>query len=131
MERRLERSQSMSTLSAIEALNPAMKRTQAMLLRPFRFLTWLKMGLIGWLAGELVGLNFNFQVPAFPGQGIHVPSAPGGGMHWPSSQLLVLAILVGIVGLAMAMVFLYLFSRFRFILFDAVLSGQPGIRRAW
>ena len=60
----------MPRLSAIDAVNPAFERTKAMLGKPFRFKSWLKLGFIGWLGGGAVvaGGGFNVRAPIGPGQ---------------------------------------------------------------
>jgi large-conductance mechanosensitive channel len=132
----------MPRLSPIDAFSPAFERTKMMLLRPFRLKTWLKLGFIGWLGGGLVtaSANFNFRggVPQFPHDqfpedpwakisqaihSIHLANFLHAYLHF------ILAALAVVV--AISLVFLYLFCRFRFILFDVVVSGQPVIGRGW
>jgi hypothetical protein len=110
----------------------------AMLLRPFRIKTWIKIGFIGWLAGasSSSGANFNYRGTggAWPGghdmndvwrkihdaiQSIHI-----GEYIW------IIAFIVAIV-VIISIIFIYLFSRFRFILFDTVISGNAEIGRGW
>ncbi|HET9839045.1 MAG TPA: hypothetical protein VFR84_12475 [Candidatus Angelobacter sp.] len=131
----------MNRLSAVNAVSPAMSRVSAMLFKSFRLSTWLKMGFIGLLGGGVVagGGNFNFRGPI-----TRVPSTPsGGGTRNPIEELghifrsihvadYVHAIMIAmIVGLALSLIFLYLFSRFRFILFDSVITQQPVVGRGW
>ncbi|HEY6304869.1 MAG TPA: hypothetical protein VI488_00245 [Candidatus Angelobacter sp.] len=127
----------MPRLSAIDAISPALQHMSAMLVRPFRFKTWLKIGFIAWLAGGAFG-NFNVNVPSFPG-------GKGGGSggigeagkdmvpflrswvheHWP------LIFLGAALIVALALVLVYLSSRFRFILFDSILHKDAQIGRGW
>src|SRR6266704_5597965 len=129
--------------SPIDAIGSAFERTTMMLFRPFRLKTWLKLGFIGWLAGGIITANANFNtgkptLPQFPHdqfpndpwaeinrtiQSIHLANFLHTYLH------VILAILAVIV--VISLVFLYLFCRFRFILFDAVVSGQPVIGRGW
>lgn len=104
-----------------------------MLFRPFDFKTWMIMGVIGWLGGEGMGGGFNFSFPV----GGHHPSKPAPappsapGPHFPTALLaLVIAGIVLVVS-AIAVAFIYLFSRFRFVLFDSVLSAHAGIDKGW
>ena len=126
----------MRVLSAIDAASPAFERTKAMLFHPFRVKTWIKIGFIGWLAGGFAsGGNFNYQSRgAWPGghdiddlwrkiydaiHSIHV-----GEFIW-------IAVVLATILLAVGVLFVYLFSRFRFILFDTVISGNADIGRGW
>jgi hypothetical protein len=119
----------MPRLSAADAVSPAMERARSMLV-PFRLKTWLKMGFIGWLAGELAGgANMGGRIPA----GHTVPVHSGGGMpgiHMPQQILLIIGIVVAFL-LVVGIIFAYLFSRFRFVLFDSVLKRDIMIGRGW
>jgi hypothetical protein len=110
-----------------------------MLFNPFRLRTWLKMGFIGWLGGGLItasGGNLNFRSsfpPRFP-QGQLPPEAGDIGRIMRSIHLadymhiIVIAIACAVV---LGLTFQYLFCRFRFILFDSIVTGQPVIGRGW
>jgi hypothetical protein len=123
----------MFRLSAIDAINPAFERMKAMLFRPFRFKTWLKIGFIGWLAGAGTG-SFNLNLPSTPGGG-----SSGGTASQDAEQtiraflnehLLLIALIVG-AGILIGLAFVYISCRFRFILFDSVLQRDPKIGRGW
>jgi hypothetical protein len=131
----------MNRLSALDAFSPAMARVGAMLFKPFRLSTWLKMGFIGLLGGGVARFsgNMNFRGPMFP------PSrTPSGGMpddpfaelqrilHSIDVARYMHAIVIGLViAVAVSLVFLYLFCRFRFVLFDSVITTQAVVRRGW
>ena len=129
----------MNRLSAIDAIGPAFTRVGTMLFSPFRFRTWLKMGFIGWLGGGLVtasGGNSSLR-SAFPHripQGQLPPEAGDITRIFRSIHLadyfhfIVIAIACAIV---LGLIFQYLFCRFRFILFDSIITGQPVIGRGW
>lgn len=130
----------MNRLSAIDALEPAFARVGTMLFKPFRLGKWLKIGLIGLLGGGLVtfsGGAFNFRLRPFH------PSLPSDrGPFEPMDiariirsihladyfQYFVIAFAIAIV---IGLIFQYLFCRFRFILFDSIVTGQPAIGRGW
>lgn len=118
----------MPRLSAIDSVNPAMARVKWMLL-PFRLTTWLKVGLIGWLAGEAVSGGFNFN---FPGHWEMPSGIPG--PHFPTgimgAMIAVIAVIVALI-VAFGLVMLYVSCRFRFVLFDSVVHGQANIERGW
>jgi len=129
----------MNRLSAIDAFGPAFSRVGAMLFRPFRLGTWLKMGLIGLLGGGTVVASggFNFRVPAIPSGGSRGELPPETEDIFRAIRAIHLAdyfhifVIVIAVIIVLALIFLYLFCRFRFILFDSVVAGQPAIGRAW
>jgi hypothetical protein len=127
----------MNRLSAIDAFGPAISRVETMLFKPFRLGTWIKMGFIGVLGGALVSFNMNVRGPMFPSKPSgQLPNDPfyelqramrsvhlADYAHW---------FVIGIaVAILIALIFLYLFCRFRFVLFDSVISGKPTIGRGW
>ncbi len=125
----------MPQLSAFEAVSPALERVTSMLFRPFRWRTWLKIGFIGWLAGGVAAANlnsFNYRAPSrgqLPGDWARALSKVIGSVHMGNYLwIIVSAVLFFVV---VSLVFLYLFCRFRFILFDTVITKQAIIRRGW
>jgi hypothetical protein len=129
----------MNRLSAIDAFGPAFARVRAMLFRPFRLGAWLKIGLIGLLGGGAVvaGGGFNFRAPSVPPNVPHGDLPPGAEDIYRAIRSIHLAdyfhvfVIVVAVIIVFALIFLYLFCRFRFILFDSVVTGQPDIGRGW
>ncbi len=127
-------------LNAIEAVSPAINRSIQQLFRPFRFSYWWRMAVVGFLAGEMEGGGgFNgINIPQ--GGGERKTSTPPDSflppdlgfpgreqlMHWLPW------ILLGMLALTVLVIFfIYLSSRFRFILFDSVLTGRCSIRQGW
>jgi hypothetical protein len=127
-------------LSAVDAVSPALDHARRHLFQPFRFAKWARLAVITLLSGELVGGGggggTGFQFPA--------PSSGGNGseelrfhfLQTPSPEKLLSEFLPWIVvavaaGLALALLFLYINSVFRFILFDAVLNDRWRLREAW
>lgn len=122
----------MPRLSSIDAIGPAFERLATMLFRPFRFKTWLELGFIGWLAGEVSTGRMNFQVPSLPtGEGSDLGGEFDRILRTVFSEHLWIIVLVAALAVALLLVFAYLFCQFRFVLFDAVITGSPGIARAW
>jgi hypothetical protein len=128
----------MNRLSALDALSPAFSRVGAMLFSPFRIKTWLKIGFIGILGGGLATASGgSFRMPTIPDrmpQGQLPPEAADISRAMRSIHLADYfhLIVIGLaVVVALALIFQYLFCRFRFILFDAVITGQPEIGRGW
>src|SRR5262249_27112834 len=129
----------MNRLSAIDAFSPAIARVQSMLFRPFRLATWIKMGFIGVLGGGLTTVgSMNFHGPSGPsrGSGGDMPRNPiyeiqraMRSVHLADYFHIIVAVLA--VVLVIALIFLYINSRFRFVLFDSVISGKPTVGRGW
>ncbi len=119
-------------ISAIDAIGPAFQHTKEQLVRPFRAAEWAKLALVGFLAGELSsgGCNGgNFQIPARPTGG-HVSL----GSALPSINPGLLAGLIALLivaGLVFWILFVYVSSVMRFILFDSVVTKRCEIGRSW
>src|ERR1700680_2056220 len=137
-------------VSAVDCVQPTLQHTRKQLFTRFRFGQWSRLALVGILAAELHvgGCNFgNFgggwpRVPQ-KNDGEFLPSglanvlSPFDRANIPAhisehiAQFIGL-ILVGIFAfIVLALVFLYLNSVFRFILFDSVLSRQCSIGEGW
>ena len=115
-----------------------MARVSAMLFKPFRLGTWLKIGFIGLLGGGVATFNGNanfptsYQVPA----NRRFPDDPFAeilrALHSIHIADYIHAIVIGLaIAVAISLIFLYLFCRFRFVLFDSVITTQPAVGRGW
>jgi len=117
-------------ISAVDAINPALRHTKEQLLHPFRAAQWAKLAFVGFLAGELSSGGCN-------GSSFQTPGHPGGGQSLPLphlNNLLLYASLIAVlivVAVVLWMVFLYVSSVMRFILFDSVIAKRCEIRRGW
>jgi len=130
----------MNRLSAVDAFGPAFARVGALLFQPFRLNVWLKIGLIGLLGGGLVTAgsgSSNFHMPdlnsRFPG-GQAPPELEDILRELRSIHLadyFQIFLIVFVLAIVIALIFQYLFCRFRFILFDTVITGQPAIGHGW
>jgi hypothetical protein len=116
-------------VSAVDIISPAFERMKRLLFGPFRFGQWVRFAVVGFLAGEMGGgggcstnLPFNpSQSDPFP-----APTFPGSG------PLAIMAIgLLIVIGFALLIVWLYVNSRMRFVLFDSVIAGECRIRESW
>jgi hypothetical protein len=116
-------------ISAIDAISPAIEHTRRQLLQPFRFGQWMRLAFVGLLAGELSS------------GGCNMPSMPSGG-HGGAGQLPGLggfdpALFIGLITIlvfsafVLGIVFMYISSVMRFILFDSVLAKECHIRDGW
>lgn len=117
--------------SAVDAISPAFEHTKQQLLRPFRFGQWIRLAFVGLLAGELgSGGGCNLR------RSLNFPGHTSG--HWPPGLAGIDPVLyVGMIAVAIAaafvlgIIFMYISSVMRFILFDSVLARDCHIRENW
>lgn len=128
--------------SAIDAINPAFAHVRDQLLRRFRFGQWVRLAVVGLLAGEMStsgGCNTNVNLPAgkfhWP---IHPPATPGISnaflpAQWTSHPVLFaegIAALI-VIGILLIVLLVYVHSMMRFILFDSIVARECHIRAGW
>ncbi len=118
--------------SAVDSVSPAIEHAKTQLFRPFRLGQWSRLALVGLFAGEMSsggGCNgSNFQIPSHTGGGHHdylVSNFPDPWIFAP----LIIGLLIAIPFLWL--LFMYLNSRLRFVLFDSVIAKRCEIRRMW
>lgn len=118
--------------SAIDVVSPAFERMKLLLFKPFRFGQWLRFALVGFLAGEMGGAGgCSFRLPMnFPSSSdsrdqFQIPGSGRGALFLLGIMLAVLLIF------ALALVFAYISSRMRFVLFDSIVDGECRIRDSW
>ena len=119
-------------ISAIDAISPAFQHTKEQLLQPFRLSQWAKLALVGLLAGELSsgGCNGgNFQMPTRPSGGHRFVELGLPNVN-PMAFAGLIALLI-VLGIVFWILFLYVSSVMRFILFDSVIAKQCEIGRGW
>jgi len=90
---------------------------------------WVKLAFVGFLAGELSSGGCN-------GSSFRSPTRPTGGQHFPfpHPNLMLYASLIAmliVLATILWIVFLYVSSVMRFILFDSVVAKHCEIRRYW
>ncbi len=120
-------------ISAVDAISPAFQHTKQQLIQPFRASQWARLALVGFLAGELSsggGCNgANFQIPTRTGGAQRFldlgPSAAN-----PVLYAALIAVLI-VAGLVLWVLFIYLNSVMRFILFDSIIAKACHIRKGW
>ena len=121
-------------ISAVDAITPAFQHARQQLLQPFRASQWAKLGLVGLLAGEMSssggGCNpGTFQMPTPPNHSqrfLEVGLAGASPMVYAS----LIAVLI-VAGVVLMVLFLYLSSVMRFVLFDSVVAKDCRIRDSW
>jgi hypothetical protein len=119
-------------LSAIDAISPAFDRTKRELFRPFRFGFWLRMALVALATGEFYGSGGGWGGTRFT-----LPSSRRGPTHpvgvTPAyiKHLLPWVLLIGLLIGAGIILWIYVSSVFRFVLFDSVLNDRCAVREQW
>jgi hypothetical protein len=119
-------------ISAIDCISLAFEHTKRQLFKPFRFGQWVRLAIVGLLAGELgSGGGGNFNAPPKSGQQGSIP-ALGEIFHKIDPAILasLITILV-ITAIVFIVVMAYISSVMRFILFDSVLTRECHIRAGW
>jgi hypothetical protein len=118
-------------LSAVDAISPAFEHARQQLIRPFRANQWAKLGLVGLLAGEMGsgggGCNpGSFQMPH--------PNHSQRFLEFPFPSAMFTASLIAVLVMAaffFFILFLYVNSVMRFVLFDSVVSKECRIWKSW
>jgi hypothetical protein len=128
-------------ISAVDCVQPAIQHAREQLFRPFRWGQWSRLALVGLLATELRSGGCNFNPSPFlqhprprSGDGLLPRGFPPGFPHIDPARLAQFMLLIGVALLVAAvlfLIFLYINSVFRFILFDSVLRRQCSIGDGW
>ena len=122
-------------LSAVDAVSPAIERAKQQLFKPFRFWHWARLAFVAIISGELAGGG--------PGGGGNIPlpeSEKSQELAWLAARdpvwdqiiehlpwvILGVALIVGLI-----LVWMFIASVFRFVLFDSVLYNRCQIRAGW
>ena len=113
-------------ISAVDSIPIAFRHTSEQIFKPFRFGQWNRLALVGLLAGELGGGGLR-SVSNFTNR--H-HGGLGGMRIDPAALAAVIAVLVA-SGLVLGLIFMYVGSVMRFILFDSVLAKECHIRLGW
>jgi hypothetical protein len=123
-------------ISAVDAITPAFQHTKQQLVEPFGAGQWARLALVGFLAGELSsggGCN-SFQMPQrTSGSQRFLDTGFGTGNPAFSHPALYggLILLLIVLGLVLFVVFVYVSSVMRFVLFDSVITKHCRIRQKW
>lgn len=117
-------------ITAVDSISPAIEHTKQQLFKPFRLGQWTKLAIVGLLAGELGSSGFNrsnFQMPRHSGGPLH-PEFPPGIDHALLGAFIASAI---VAALAIGLIFLYVNSVMRFVLFDSIILKETHVRWSW
>ena len=126
--------------SAVDAISPAFEHTRRQLLQPFRLGQWVRLAVVGLLAGELSsggGCNVpnpsSFNIPHHPGTQ-HFATQHFASPVWAGTNPALFAALIAVLivaGFVLGIILMYVSSVMRFILFDSVLAKDCRIRQGW
>ncbi|MGZ4733145.1 MAG: DUF7544 domain-containing protein [Terriglobales bacterium] len=121
-------------ISAVDAITPAFQHARQQLTQPFRASQWAKLGLVGLLAGEMSsgggGCNpGSFQIPTTPNHSQRFLEIGLAGAN-PVLYASMIAVLV-VAGLVLMVLFLYVNSVMRFVLFDSVVAKECRVWEGW
>lgn len=121
-------------ISAPDVMQPAFRHARDQLLRPFRFGQWVRLAFLGLLAGEMSSFGgCNFSLPSnTEHQGTQLPgvssSAP---LTDHSAPFIALALAIIVVVFGLVILFTYIGSVMRFILFDSIIARDCHVRQGW
>jgi hypothetical protein len=122
-------------ISAPDVIEPALRHAKAQLFEPFRFGQWMRLAFVGLLAGEAGSFGgCNFSYPANTG---HRGSQQFVGGTLPTQftdhPVLFAGAIVAfvLVAIALLVLFMYISSVMRFILFDSIVARECHVRRGW
>ena len=122
----------MQPISAVDSVAIAIQRTKEFLFRPFKWSTYLKLGLVAILT-EGLGSNFHSSSP-------HVDHGGGnGGLHGPTSfppfhvtpQWIAIGVAAGLLAMILSIIFFYLITRLRFAFFHSLTRNVKDIAPGW
>ena len=118
----------------MDAITPAFDHARQQLARPFRASQWAKLGLVGLLAGEMGSGGGGCNPSAF-----QMPTHSNSSQRFletalPSISPMLTASLIAVLvaaGLVFVVLFLYVNSVMRFVLFDSVVAKDCRIGYSW
>jgi hypothetical protein len=113
-------------ISAVDVVRVAFDHTATQLFKPFRLGQWTRLAVVAFLAGELAPNGCSFQ-SSFPSRrGGASPAFLAQALPFNPLTLLGIGLLV-LVFFLLAIGFLYLSSRMRFVLFDSIVAKRCHI----
>ena len=120
-------------ISAVDTITLAFQHAKRQLIQPFRFGQWVRLAIVGLLAGEM-GSSGSFNFPSSFNPQHRSPSQHFLGQALPKIDPALLGALIAVLvvtGLVFMVVMFYISSVMRFILFDSVLTKECHIRDGW
>jgi len=118
--------------TAVDFISLAFEHTKQQLFRPFRLGQWARLAVVGLFAGEMGsagGCHVNI-----PRNALHPRYYLAGSNFFPGLDPVLLIPLIVVAAVAVPilwLLFLYISSHMRFVLFDSVIAKKCSIRRMW
>jgi hypothetical protein len=119
----------MRPLSASEAINPALDRTQDLLTRPFHWGTFFKLAAVAFFAEA--GGGFNFSVPTNSSSSSSGSSKFLGDSSFLKPEMVAIIVIAGLVFFIIGLVLFYISSRLQLVLVELVATRQTLIAPMW
>lgn len=123
------------SLSAVDAVGPAVQHAQQQLIKPFRFGQWVRLAFVGALAGETAsfgGCNGNYNTSSTRnGRSLTFLPARFPQIDVHSAKFVALVVAFAAIAIALAVLFMYVGSVMRFILFDSVVTRECRVAEGW
>ncbi len=122
-------------ISAVDTISLAFQHTKRQLFQPFRFGQWTRLAIVGLLAGEMGSGGGNLHFPS----GFNIPQQGGSkrdllAQAFPHIDPALLGTVIAVAlisGFVLLVIFLYISSVMRFILFDSIIAKECHIRAGW
>jgi hypothetical protein len=122
--------------SAIDVISPAFEHTKQQLLKPFNFGQWARIALLAMATGEMStgggcnSMHFPTSIPSGRGQQNFI--GPGDFLKGLDPALIGTLLMVAFIGgVVFVLVWIYVSSISRFVLFDTVVRRHCDMGTAW
>ena len=121
--------------NAVDCVSPAIDRAKWLLFKPFRWAVWWRLAIVALaVSGEAIGNMF--RIPDLVRAGRHagkqdLVAGTGIGSVMREPYMFAIIALLAFLFLLLIFVHLYVGSVLRFVLFDAVSTGQYRLRAGW
>ena len=120
-------------ISAVDAISPAFHHTKQQLFQPFRAWQWVRLAVVGLLAGEMSS-GGGCGVPNFPSHHDSGQQFAAGAASLPNVNPMLYAGMVAllvVLGVVFWFLLIYTMSVMRFVLFSSVVAKECHIRQSW
>lgn len=121
-------------LSAVDCVSPSFEWTKRQLFVPFRFRRWLRLAVVCLVLGDFAGgggYTGNLGLPGLPDRS-NPPQSSTAFLDWSQYQPFMPLLIGGAVLLfALVVLWLYVSSVYRFVLFDSVLYDRCELKGVW
>ena len=117
----------MHLISAVDSVSPAIERTKDLLFRPFKWGSFLKLGLVA-IVTEGIGNNSHSGSHGGHGTG---PGAGGFPAFHPTPEVIAAVVAALLLAFVLAMAVFYLITRLRFAFFHCLIHNTREIGPGW